>query len=64
MGVNMKLRHQLFNREYSSEELCDVERDVSEALSEEYNLFVANIPKDEHGFHRGAFEVSIVWIND
>lgn len=60
----MRLKHELFTREYSSEELCDVERDVYEALSEEYNPFIASIPKDKHGFHRGLFEVSIVWIND
>lgn len=60
----MRLKHTLFTREYSSEELSDVERDVSEALSEEYNLFVDNIPRDKHGFHTGTFVVTIEWIND
>jgi hypothetical protein len=58
----MKIRHEIFTQEYTDEELYDVERDVSEALQEDYNPIVGNIPKD--GFRTGTFVVSIEWIND
>jgi hypothetical protein len=60
----MKIRHEIFTREYTDEELYDLERDVSEALQEDYNPIVASIPKDKHGFRTGTFVVSIEWIND
>ena len=59
----MKLRHEIFTKEYSDEELYDVERDVSEALQEEYNPIVAGIPTDKDGFRTGTFVVSIEWVN-
>jgi hypothetical protein len=59
----MKLRHEIFTKEYSDEELYDVERDVMEALQEEYNPIVGNIPKDRDGFRTGTFVVSIDWVN-
>ncbi len=60
----MKIRHEIFTQEYTDEELYDVERDVSEALQEDYNQIVGNIPKDKNGFRTGTFVVSIEWIND
>ena len=59
----MKLRHEIFTKEYSDEELYDLERDVVEALQEEYNPIVGNIPRDKDGFRTGTFVVSIEWIN-
>jgi hypothetical protein len=59
----MKLRHEIFTKEYSDEELYDLERDVVEALQEEYNPIVAGIPVDKDGFRTGTFLVSIEWIN-
>ena len=59
----MKLRHEIFTKEYSDEELYDVERDVMEALQEEYNPIVAGIPKDKDGFRTGTFVVNIEWVN-
>lgn len=60
----MKVRHEIFTREYTDEELYDLERDVTEALQEEYNPIVSNLPKDKHGFRTGTFVVSIEWVND
>ena len=60
----MKIKHEIFTQEYTDEELYDVERDVSEALQEDYNPIIATIPKDKDGFRRGTFVVSIEWIND
>jgi len=59
----MKTRHEIFTREYTDEELYDLERDVTEALQEDYNPIVGSIPKDKHGFRTGTFVVSIEWIN-
>lgn len=60
----MKIKHIIFTREYSDEELHDVERDVTEALQEDYNPILPVIPRDKNGFRRGTFVVSIEWVND
>lgn len=60
----MKIRNEIFTREYTDEELYDLERDVSEALQEDYNPIVGSIPKDKNGFRTGTFVVRIEWIND
>ena len=51
----------LFKKEYSAEELCDLERDVSESLDGDYNAIAHTIPTDEYGFQRGRFKVLIEW---
>lgn len=51
----------LLNKAYSAEELSDLSRDVHEAFDERFTPEAAGIPKDEHGFERGTFEVSITW---
>lgn len=51
----------LFEKDYSAESLYDLSRDVSEALMEEYNEELRNLPKDEYGFIKGCFVVKIVW---
>lgn len=51
----------VFRRRYGGDNICDIERDVSEAIADGYNPIVAEIPKDEHGFQQGTFEVLIVW---
>lgn len=51
----------LLKKIYSSEELSDLGRDVDEAFRPDFTPAAADIPKDEHGFHKGTFEVSIVW---
>ena len=52
----------ILNKTYSGEEICDIDRDVSEMFNEEYDPTVAQIPKDEHGFHKGTFKVKVEWI--
>lgn len=51
----------LLDKAYSAEELCDVGRDVHEAFDERFTPAAAGIPKDEHGFDKGTFKVSITW---
>lgn len=52
---------EIFKKEYDGESLYDLERDVVEALMEEYNSVIGEIPTDEHGFQQGTFEVTITW---
>lgn len=51
----------LLKKEYSGEELCDLERDVAEALDGDYNAIAHVIPTDEYGFQSGRFKVTIEW---
>lgn len=46
----------LLAKDYDDESLYDLERDVSEAVDESHA-----IPKDEHGFRKGTFRVTITW---
>jgi len=50
----------IFTKEYSGEELCDVDRDVSEAFDPNMNHRVIDIPQVD-GIPTGHFTVSIVW---
>jgi len=54
----MKLQYITFRKEYSAESIIDIERDVNDAIED------SNIPKDEHGFHKGTFKVTIEWSNE
>jgi len=54
----------LIEKDYCSEELCDLDRDVSECLDPLFTPGAKHIPVDEHGFHPGVFKVSITWVND
>jgi hypothetical protein len=57
--TNRKL---LMFEKYSSEELCDVERDVHECFDEDMNLLIKDLPPaDEHGFRPGSFVVTVEW---
>ena len=51
----------LFEKNYDGESIVDLERDVSEALQEDFNEKLVNIPKDEYGFQQGNFKVTIEW---
>lgn len=53
----------LFDKTYDSESLYDLGRDIEEAIDEQYNPVMLNLPKDRHGFSPGSFEVTIVWEN-
>lgn len=52
----------LFENEYSDEELHDVGRDILEVLGSEFNEQMLELPKDEHGFRKGIFTVTITWV--
>lgn len=54
----------LLKQDYSDESSIDIERDVYEALSEDYNPLIKTLPKDEHNFKKGTFRVTVEWIAD
>lgn len=58
------MKEMIFDQDYSSEELCDVERDVSEAFDPVFNSAMREIAVDEHGFHKGFFRVKIEYIEE
>lgn len=51
----------IFKKEYDGESICDLGRDASEAIMEEYNPEIKIIPKDQYGIQRGTFKVTIEW---
>jgi hypothetical protein len=51
----------IFEKHYDGESLCDLGRDMDEAVSEEYNDKMRQLPVDEHGFPQGIFTVTIEW---
>ena len=54
----------VFNKIYDGESIVDLSRDIDECLDSCYNAVVQQIPQDEHGFHRGAFRVTVEWQDD
>jgi hypothetical protein len=54
----------VFFKEYDGESIVDIDRDVSEAMLEEYNEKLKDIPKDKHGFQSGKFRISIRWLDE
>ena len=52
---------EVFKKIYDGESLYDLDRDVSEAMIEDYNAVMRQIPKDENELHKGKFVVSIIW---
>jgi len=55
------MSHTIFSREYSGDELCDMERDVSEALFVDTNPRAEVITTNDDGFPQGNFTVTITW---
>jgi hypothetical protein len=55
---------ELFRETYDGESLYDLDRDVAEALMEEYNPKMSQVSQDEHGLHKGSFIVTIEWRDD
>jgi hypothetical protein len=51
----------IFKKEYDDESLYDLGRDISEAVLEEYNPKMGDIPKNEDGWMQGTFKVTIEW---
>lgn len=56
------MKRTLLDKSYSSEELCDVGRDVYEAFDENFTPAMVGIAQDEHGFHEGSFKIVIEWV--
>lgn len=52
----------IFEKSYDGESLWDLGRDVEEAVSEEYNDKMKELPVDQHGFTAGMFKVTIEWV--
>lgn len=46
---------QLLRKEYDSESIMDIWDDVEDAIDDD------DIEKDEHGFHKGSFTVTLEW---
>lgn len=51
----------IFKKEYDDESLYDLDRDVSEAIDDDFNPKLKAIPTDEHGFRVGKFTITIEW---
>lgn len=54
----------VFDKEYDSESLNDLGRDVQEAFDPAYNAAIGSIATDEHGFAAGSFRVVIYYQDD
>ena len=55
---------EIFQKEYDGESICDIERDVLESLSAQYNPIMTEIPVDEYYIPKGKFIVAVVWTPD
>jgi hypothetical protein len=51
----------LFNKKYDDESLYDLGRDIEEAIDQRFNDLISKLPKDEDGFTKGTFTVTIEW---
>ena len=48
----------LLNKTYCADSIVDIESDVFEAIES------SDVPKDEHGFYKGEFRVTVEWVED
>ena len=55
------MSHTIFSKEYSGEDLHDLERDISEAFDPAFNHRAIEIPVDDSELPKGHFTVTIVW---
>lgn len=60
----MKKEFLLLEKEYCSESLVDIERDVNEILQFPEDKDFLKVPVDEYGFQSGTFKVKIVYIEE
>ena len=54
----------LLEKEYSSEDLADVERDVSEAHEFPRDKAYLHIEADKHGFLPGTYKLLFVYVEE
>lgn len=52
---------EIFKKDYDCESLYDLSRDMSEAISEDFNPNISKLPKDVNNFIKGNFTVTITW---
>jgi hypothetical protein len=52
----------ILNKTYSGESIVDLDRDISEMFDEEFDPRIETIPRDEHGFMKGSFKVTVEWV--
>ena len=52
----------LHQKDYDGESLYDLSRDIHECFDGDFNPPSMEIPKDEYGFHKGTFRVTVEWI--
>ncbi len=54
----------IFEKTYDDESTYDLPEDVGECFDQNYNPSIKSIPKNEDGFMRGTFKVTIEWIDE
>jgi len=52
---------EVFNKKYDGDSICDLSRDIHEALDGRYNDKINEIPVDAYGFFQGTFTLRIEW---
>lgn len=60
----MRYAVNIFSKNYSDEELYDLNRDIHECFQSDFNPIVATIPQDKHGFKKGTFKVTVEWTEE
>lgn len=51
----------ILQNHYWGETLIDVDRHISECFMDDFNPLMRDIPRDEHGFLKGKFVVTVQW---
>lgn len=51
----------ILEKKYNGESLCDIDRDISEAINEDFNPEMEKIPFDSHGMCFGTFHLILAW---
>lgn len=51
----------VYKQQYSGEEICDMERDISEMFDRDFNPLIDEIPVDDNYIHEGVFEITVTW---
>ena len=64
MATSKGLGFIVFTETYNGESICDINRDVSEAMDEHYNGAMKAVPVDEYGLSLGTFTITITWNGD
>jgi hypothetical protein len=57
--------YRIVQRNYTIEDkvldVCDIDRDISEAINEDFNPEMGKIPFDSHGMCFGTFHLILAW---